>query len=121
GGWHGDAYSLPLNSVTRAHFSRLRALVCICTEPERYGLSLPDAPTTQLHGLAASEDRNEADGTVPTIKSPTIPATHVVARGESLWRVARRYRVALDNLRHWNALGTKSLLQPGQILRLTAP
>ncbi len=121
GGWHGDPYALPLSPITRAHFSRLRALVCICTEPERYGLSLPAPPTTQLHALSASQDRNEAEGSEQTIQPPTIPATHVVARGESLWRVAQRYSVALDKLRHWNALGTKSLLQPGQILRLTAP
>lgn len=68
--------------------------------------------------VAAGEDGQESvNGTA----GPESPATHVVARGESLWLVATRYRVALEKLRRWNALNRKSLLYPGQVLRLTAP
>ena len=112
GGWHGDAYALPLSPITRAHYSRLRALVCICTDPERYGLTLPASPSRPI-ALAIGGARD--------VEPTPTPATHVVASGESLWLVAQRYRIALVELRHWNALNSRALLRPGQVLRLTAP
>ena len=178
GGWHGDAYALPLNSITRAHFSRLRALVCICTASQRYGLSLPASPSVRLHALPIGAARNVAEtarrlkveiaelrtfnpilagnahsplgmsavlvprlmNAVDSRRDPAEPASghaqaplaaseavatsaaiHIVSRGDSLWLVARRYRVALDQLRRWNALNAKALLQPGQVLRVTPP
>ncbi len=175
GGWHGDPYSLRLSPITRAHFSRLRALVCICADPARHGLSLPAAPATRLHaspvrdgqdiaamavdlGLGHGDlsrlnpmlagkarvprgmravlvPRPVADALpgpsasaaaaaattvdVSDASAPLTPATHVVAKGDSLWTVARRYRITLDDLRRWNALNARALLRPGQVLRLT--
>jgi membrane-bound lytic murein transglycosylase D len=42
--------------------------------------------------------------------------THVVRRGESLWRIARRYGVKLDDIMSWNGLLRSSTLQIGQKL-----
>ncbi|MEQ9499600.1 MAG: transglycosylase SLT domain-containing protein [Deltaproteobacteria bacterium] len=44
--------------------------------------------------------------------------THVVRRGESLWRIARRYRVSLKKLRLWNGLWRSSRLRIGQKLKI---
>ncbi len=44
--------------------------------------------------------------------------THVVGRGESLWRIARRYRVSLKKLRLWNGLWRSSRLRIGQRLKI---
>lgn len=117
GGWHGDPYALSLSPITRAHFSRLRALVCICTTPDRYGLILParSGPASASPLVAAASRITE-----PQVASSTL-ATHVVARGDSLWILARRYGVKLENLRRWNALEARAMLHPGQVLRLRAP
>jgi membrane-bound lytic murein transglycosylase D len=45
----------------------------------------------------------------------------VVARGESLWTIARRHGVPLQQLRTLNALGPRALLQPGMVLRIEGP
>ncbi len=50
--------------------------------------------------------------------------THTVAKGESLWLIANKYDLALDQLLEWNSLDEKSTLSVGQTLSLvksTAP
>ncbi|MDH4230050.1 MAG: LysM peptidoglycan-binding domain-containing protein [Nitrospirota bacterium] len=39
---------------------------------------------------------------------------HRVRPGETLWKIATRYNVALKDLLAWNGLSTKSVLMPGQ-------
>ena len=46
-----------------------------------------------------------------------LPATHVVRRGETLWELARRYDLQVEDLRRWNDL-QGDLVRPGQRLRL---
>jgi membrane-bound lytic murein transglycosylase D len=41
-----------------------------------------------------------------------------VRRGDSLWSIARKYNVKVNDLKNWNDLGNKTLLQPGQSLRV---
>ncbi|MBS0431065.1 MAG: transglycosylase SLT domain-containing protein [Proteobacteria bacterium] len=45
---------------------------------------------------------------------------HRVARGESLWSIARRYNVSPSQLRLWNALASDQL-KPGQSLLVSQP
>lgn len=47
--------------------------------------------------------------------------TYVVRSGDSLWRIARRFGVALEDLLRHNGLGTGRLLHPGQVLRIPSP
>jgi membrane-bound lytic murein transglycosylase D len=57
---------------------------------------------------------------VPIMYAPPIPApggygrVHVVRRGDTLWGIAQRYGVSVDDLRRWNAGGGR--LMPGQRL-----
>lgn len=44
--------------------------------------------------------------------------THRVTRGETLWEIARRYDVGLNELRSWNSLGRSSRIIPGQRLKV---
>lgn len=44
--------------------------------------------------------------------------THRVAAGDSLWEIAKRYRVRLADLIRWNHLNKRSMLRIGQRLRL---
>ena len=46
---------------------------------------------------------------------------HVVRRGESLWLIARRYRLPLLKLRRWNDIPTSNFIYAGQRLWLHAP
>jgi len=51
--------------------------------------------------------------------NPTV-RTHVVGRGESLWTIARRYKLQVADLISRNALGSRSVLRPGMVLKLDA-
>jgi membrane-bound lytic murein transglycosylase D len=44
--------------------------------------------------------------------------TYRVRKGDSLWKIARRYRVKVSDLQRWNGLGRRTALKPGQRLAL---
>ena len=53
------------------------------------------------------------------LQSRLVPAKrfqHEVRPGESLWVIARRYGVEMNDLQRWNQLGSESLIRPGQRL-----
>lgn len=43
---------------------------------------------------------------------------YVVQRGDSLWKIARKYNVKVNELKSWNGLGKSSMIQPGQSIRI---
>ncbi len=43
---------------------------------------------------------------------------HVVARGDTLWGIARRYGVRLETLLRYNGLDTDHVLRPGDVIRV---
>ncbi len=43
---------------------------------------------------------------------------HIVSSGENLWLIARKYKISLLSLIRWNELNAKSILRPGQVIRL---
>jgi len=43
---------------------------------------------------------------------------YVVVQGDSLWSIARKYKVKVNDLLSWNSLGKGAVLQPGQKLRI---
>jgi membrane-bound lytic murein transglycosylase D len=49
---------------------------------------------------------------------PPTQAMHTVSSGDTLWRIARRYRLALSDLLRWNGLSSRSIIRPGQRLRI---
>jgi len=54
-----------------------------------------------------------------SVPEPGRPARYRVRRGDSLWRIARKFDVAVDSLLRWNNLSADGYLQPGQQLKLT--
>nr|VFK39181.1 MAG: membrane-bound lytic murein transglycosylase D [Candidatus Kentron sp. SD]VFK39790.1 MAG: membrane-bound lytic murein transglycosylase D [Candidatus Kentron sp. SD] len=56
----------------------------------------------------------------PAIKQKPAkkPHTYIVRSGDSLWLIARRYRVSVSQLASWNGLARNSVLLPGQKLDL---
>ncbi len=51
----------------------------------------------------------------------TAAAVHTVARGETLYGIARRYGLAVRELAAWNGIAPPYTVYPGQRLRLHAP
>ena len=49
---------------------------------------------------------------------PSNTTRHTVKSGDSLWLIARRYQVSVDDLVQWNRLSSNAYLQPGQVLRI---
>jgi membrane-bound lytic murein transglycosylase D len=56
------------------------------------------------------------EAAIPGGKTEAIRYT--VRRGDSLWLISRRFKVAVDDLRAWNDLPKGRYLKPGQTLRL---
>ncbi len=46
---------------------------------------------------------------------------HVIRKGDTLWDIARHHGLALRLLMAWNRLDAKSVLRPGQLIRLRQP
>ena len=42
-------------------------------------------------------------------------ATHIAQQGETLWGIARRFKVSVESLKRWNSID-RALIKPGQIL-----
>ena len=49
---------------------------------------------------------------------PTRRFQHQVRPGESLWVIARRYRVSVADIQRWNGMGQSNLIRPGQRLMI---
>ncbi len=56
-------------------------------------------------------------GTVPVAASGTGSYVHRVVRGDSLWKIAKRYRTTIAQIKAWNQL-TSDRLQQGQLLKI---
>jgi membrane-bound lytic murein transglycosylase D len=52
-------------------------------------------------------------------EEPAVAIVYKVNDGESLWTIARRHQVSVEQLMKWNDLQTQAV-KPGQVLRLTA-
>lgn len=47
------------------------------------------------------------------------PSAYRVRRGDSLWKIAHKYHISVNDIRRWNGLGRSKLIKPGQILALS--
>ena len=50
-------------------------------------------------------------------KAPTI-RTHIIREGDTLWDIARLYRISLEDLQALNAIQSEYTLRPGQTLKI---
>ncbi len=59
-----------------------------------------------------------AAGEDPGAPGPVRKGLHVVADGDTLWDIARRYGVTLEELRAFNRMETRTLIRPGDRVRI---
>ncbi len=59
-----------------------------------------------------------AQATAPSEAARVRNLTYTVRRGDSLWRIASRFSVSVDDLLAWNELLRNAVLRPGQRLTL---
>ena len=52
------------------------------------------------------------------IASADAAGSHVIRRGDTLGAIARHYRLRLRDLLAWNGLNPRSILRPGQRIKL---
>ena len=89
-----------------------------------------DAPAIPLPGpqVASVQSTTLADAAdalvieAPSDMSPISPPprSHTVTRGDSIWRVARRYGLSSDQVLARNGLKAGSVLRPGMVLKIDA-
>lgn len=72
------------------------------------------APVTSLAALTAAGN----DLPVSSGEAGFAARTHTVRSGDSLSRIARRYEVPLDQIFSVNGLSARSVIRPGQVIRL---
>ncbi|MFZ5556074.1 MAG: LysM peptidoglycan-binding domain-containing protein [Pseudomonadota bacterium] len=68
-------------------------------------------------GAAAAGDTPQV---VRVSGTSSDPAFHRVRSGDTLYSIARRYDISIDQLKRWNRLSS-SRIKPGQVLRLDPP
>jgi membrane-bound lytic murein transglycosylase D len=83
--------------------------------PRAYNSATP-VPTPNAPVYLSSDATSGHAGVLPA--SP--PARYEVRSGDSLWRIANRYKVSVANLAAWNEIDHDALLKPGQVLSLRA-
>jgi membrane-bound lytic murein transglycosylase D len=98
----------------------------------RHGTTV--ATLRQINGLRGDMIRAGRDLIVPLqpgaaalagdVDSPIPPspqAVHTVRAGDSLWLIARRHGITVEQLARWNGISPHETLRPGRELALRAP
>ncbi len=78
----------------------------------------PESPFVDTIEPPASTTAAESAPVARAAADAALPRTHRVARGESLQRIARRYKLQVADLLSLNGLASRSVLQPGMVLKL---
>lgn len=79
-------------------------------------LMIPTASQQGQHYSLSSDQRLATIHKTRTGGNNSEQRFHTVQSGESLWTIARRYKVSTSKLAHWNGIAPKDLIKPGQKL-----
>jgi len=89
------------------------------------GASTP-APAPAVALLSLPPVANSTPAALPAAQLPTVtpgprPTMHQLAAGETLWSVAQRYGVSVEDLKRWNRISQARSVRAGTQLSLVAP
>jgi membrane-bound lytic murein transglycosylase D len=116
--------SFPDKLLGRWSMQRIEASASISELAPRLGLSpsqLALANRLEEHSLLQPGQSLLLPGGEPDLATGEVTERHRIVRGDTLSAIARHYAISLADLLRWNALTTKSILRPGQTLRVHAP
>ncbi len=99
-------YGVSVSAIARANHLRRRSLI---HPGQRLWIPVPGVSSPAPTALADPEP-----------EPPPASGTYRVRRGDSLWKIARRFGVSVADLKRWNHLKTNTL-RPGQRLRVVPP
>ncbi len=117
-GWfyHTVASGENLGSIARRYGTTVVALVK-ANELRSSTIHPGDKLKVDVAGASSLHTRQ----TSPITPGANQITTHTVANGDTLWELARRYRVTITQLAEWNAITASSPLMPGQKLVIQPP
>ena len=75
--------------------------------------TLPPKPAAESVQKAAAPKQ------APAAKKEATAKMHTVKQGDTLYRISRRYKLSVGQLREYNKLGAKAAIYPGQQLYVT--
>jgi membrane-bound lytic murein transglycosylase D len=85
-------------------------------------LEAAPAPAGQVVAALVRPEQGPATGSVPAPgPAGPKPTTHLLAAGETLWSVAQRYGLSVEDLKRWNRITHARSLRAGTQLSLVAP
>jgi len=79
-------------------------------------LLIPKATQSADHYVFSAEQRIARKQNKSSGKKGTKKRVHVVASGDSFWKISRKYKVSVKQLTKWNGLAPRDILKPGQKL-----
>ena len=119
---------LPFRGVKQANFVVLRSIAMPSVLIEGAFLSnRKDEKLIRKDSVLKSLAEATADGIFRFFEKYPPPqkqialskrTVHVVMRGETLWGIAKKYDVTVDQIRSYNGLNDRSTIKPGQKLKI---
>jgi LysM repeat protein len=85
--------------------------------PARGEVVTPRSESSRAHISASRDDKRRRNASASEHPEPQNQ-THRVESGQRLDSIAKRYGIPVDALRLANGLGSKSLIRPGQVLKI---
>jgi len=92
------------NNLTSTHLSSGQNLLIPATPGKLAQIGPPPAPAAAPTAKRAAVNQGK------------VHVVHQVRNGDTLWNIAKRYRVNVNQLREWNLLGPKDVIKLGQKL-----
>lgn len=121
-----------LSHIARRYGSSVRTIQLAnnIRDPSRISigqrLTIPLHPSVARSASTRSTTASAAASSATQSSRSAEPAatggttTYQVRKGDSLWSIARRHGVTVQQLRAWNNLGNRSTIRPGQRLTIRA-
>ncbi len=115
----GEIRALPTPSAAVVDAASLGEGFAVVAEPPRAAAQPPSRVEIPAEGFEAAEPQASAARPSARTKPAARRTTHTVRRGETLYRIANRYGVTVDELRRANRIGRRAAIRVGQ--RLSVP
>ena len=101
---------------------RIRPGESLSVIARRYRVSVGDLQRwnniSNPHSIRAGQNLAIFQQQVASAASSANQTRYTVQRGDTLWGIAKRYRIKMNDLMRWNNLNESSVLQPGQRLNV---